>query len=167
MIRRPLTAAIAASVLALGAAACGSQIDLSKALTVTDVFSGYYDDGLLDGKSHMVPSITFKLKNVSPDAFNGVQLTVAFWREGADGENDSVVMRGIGSESLASGASTAEITARAPHGFTVEGARADMFTNSVYSDMVAKIFGVRGGKHYRLGEFKIDRVIIPHVSGRP
>jgi hypothetical protein len=78
-----------------GAFACTS-IDLSQALDVADVLGGYYDDGIKAGNTHIVPSITFRLHNKGTEAIAGVQLTVAFWPDGADGELDSRLVRGIG-----------------------------------------------------------------------
>src|ERR1039457_4830302 len=102
-------------ILAATGARCGPPLDLSQALEVTDVNTGWYDDGLLNGVSHILPSISFRLHNRSNDAINGVQLTVSFWRDGEDGEWVSLQMRGIGSQSLASGASTDILVARPAH----------------------------------------------------
>jgi len=168
MVRRRLSCL--ALVLALvTTVACGPSIDLAAALDVTDVFTGWYDDGLNKaGWTHLVPSVTFKLHNKGSVAFNGVQLTVAFWRDGTDGEWDSVVTRGIGSDDLAAGASTEAITARAPIGFNLEGARTDFFSNSGFQDVTVKFFAKRSAKIVKIGEVRLDRRIIPHAgSGRP
>lgn len=160
-------AALACSLAAglLLSAAC-HQADLSKALTVTPVLSGYYDAGLLDGWAHLLPDVTFKVKNTGAQPVPaGVQFTVSFWFVNDDGENDSVVLSL--QKTLAPGDET-DVSARAPHGFRAEGARADMFTNSHFKDMTAKIFAQSHGTIYRLGEFPIEHQIIPHAtSGRP
>ena len=60
-------------------------------------------------------------------------MTVSFWFTGdADGENDSVMLNGL-AQSLAPGTETPAMTARAPHGFTLAGARADFFKHSAAS----------------------------------
>ncbi|HYN09138.1 MAG TPA: hypothetical protein VES67_17280 [Vicinamibacterales bacterium] len=143
-----------------GAAAC-TTIDLSKTLQVTDVQSGWYDNGVKEGKNHLVPQITFRLKNVSSEPINSVQLTVSYWKDGEDGMTDEVLLQGISSTELAPGASTEPIKARSPVGYTQEGARADLFTHSQFKDMTARIFAKRGGTLYRMGEFKIERKLIP------
>ena len=86
MICRSLTALVLAAVV-LASARC-SSVDLATALEITNVFSGWYDDGIKDGQNHLVPSITFTIHNKTPDAIRAVQLTVAFWRAGDDGEID-------------------------------------------------------------------------------
>jgi hypothetical protein len=163
---RALVVFVAVAGAGLSAAACNS-VDLSKNLTVTPVLSGYYDAGLLDGWSHLLPDLTFKLKNTgSVPVSAGVMVTVSFWFVGDDGENDSIVLPGL-EKTLAPGEETVAITARAPHGFRLEGARADFFQHSLFKDMTARVFVERRGTIYRLGEFPIDRQIIPHASSTP
>src|SRR5262245_52057644 len=98
MTRAPLRASLA--VLLLATAACGSAVDLNKGLEMVDVLSGYYDDGLRNGTTHMVPSITFRLRNKTEKTIGPVQTSVAFWPQGADGEKDSVLVQAIGASGL-------------------------------------------------------------------
>ena len=58
MVRRLFAPAALATALAV--AAC-STINLSQAIEVTDIISGWYDNGIKDGMNHMVPMITFRL----------------------------------------------------------------------------------------------------------
>ena len=160
---RPLALTGVLALILAGAGACGRTIDLAKALTVESVESGYYDDGLKNGQTHLVPSLTFHLHNADPDSIVGVQLLVAYWPDGADGELDSVLVTGIGSTALANGASTDPIVARAGVGYSLEGSRSEFFTNRQFKDMTAKVFAMRGGLNYKLGEFRIERKILPHV----
>jgi len=158
-----LTRASVALFLAF-TAACGPRVDLTKALTLTDVLSGYYDEGVRDGKARLPPSITFRLHNSSDREIGPVQLTVAFWRDGEDGEWNSVLVKGIGSEGLRPGASTEPVVARNPNAYTPEGGRQDLFTNSIYKDVTAKIFASQAGNIVKLGEYKLDRTILPHLK---
>jgi hypothetical protein len=163
---RALVVLVAVAGALLPSVACNS-VDLSKSLSVTPVLSGYYDDGLVGGWSHLLPNLTFKLKNIgSVPVSAGVQVTVSFWFVGDDGENDSIVLPGL-EKTLGPGDETIAINARAPHGFRLEGARADFFQHSLFKDMTAKVFVQRRGTIYRLGEFPIDRQIIPHASATP
>src|SRR5262245_37508769 len=79
---------------------CGRSVDL-KTLSPTDVLTGWYDDGLKDGLNHLVPSISFRLRNGGSVPANEVGLTVSFWREGEDGEWDSLEVPGIGRTAVA------------------------------------------------------------------
>lgn len=158
---RRLLAALVTLVWLTGASSCGPRVELAKAIAVTDVLSGYHDVGVVDGLNKLVPSITFKLRNVSANPISGVQLTIAYWEVGADGENESLLVRGIGDTALEPGASTEPITVRATKGYTTEGARADIFTHSMYRGFIAKLFAKQGGRIVPLGEFKTDPRLIP------
>ena len=168
--RRGPVAVLAALLLALAAgnAACGPEVDLSQALEVTEVFSGYYDDGIKNGSNHLLPSITFRLHNRTASSIRSVELMLGFWAEGADGELDNVLTHGIAGSALPGGASTDQITVRTTVGYAQEGPRAELFNHRLFRDVTAKMFAKHGGKLYRLGEFKVERRLIPHASsGRP
>jgi hypothetical protein len=163
--RRPLPAAAFALLLAASAApamSCGpSDAEVLKTVAVTDVLGGWYDFGVVPDGNKLVPSITFKLKNTGTRPIGNVQLMVSFWLAGDDGETDSAQVRGIG-DALAPGASTAPMQVNATVGFTIAAPRAEAFTNPRFRDATAKIFGKRGGKIVPLGEFKLERRLIPH-----
>jgi len=149
--------------LAVGPA-CGPGVDLQADLEITDVFSGWYDNGVKNGQNHLLPSISFRLKNVSEHPVAGVQMMVSFWRDGADGEQDSSQVRGIGDDALAPGAETETILVRGSVGYTLSGPRDTFFQHSMFLDFTAKLFARRGGRIVPMGEYPIDRVIIPQAS---
>jgi hypothetical protein len=156
---------LAVALIAFVAApACGPSADLH-ALKVTDVISGYWDAGLKDGKNYLVPSVTFRLENSSAVGITGLELNVGYWRDGADGEWDSTLVQKIGNDSIPAGTKSDPVTVRCSVGYTLEGARADFFSNSLYRDVTAKIFGHRGGTIVPLGEVKLERQILPHLTG--
>lgn len=164
MVRR-LLLTVAAACIALAPSACGPAVDLGKSLRVTDLITGYYDAGIGEnGWNHLTPSLTFKLQNVGTRSVNEVDLTVAFWTEGADDSFEDVEVAGIGAHAVAPGASSDPITVRSAHGYNLEAPRAQLFDQVKFKDMTAKLFAKRGGNIYKLGEFKLDRQIIPHVD---
>src|SRR5580765_2828190 len=140
-----LSAVVLLAVSILAGAGCGPQIDLST-IQVTDVFSGWYDYGLENGLNKLVPSISLHLKNGGTVPLTQVQLLVSFWQEGADGENDSKDVAGIGSTAVAVGATSDPILVRSGVGYTIAQARAELFSNSMFKDFTAKVFAKRGGK---------------------
>lgn len=173
MIRRCPLVFLLVAALAAGAA-CGPGVDLAKAVAVTDTLSGYYDDGVIKdgphaGWSHILPSLTFKLRNDSPDPLAGVRLSASFWADGQDGESDSFELRGIGSDALAPGATTDAITVRSTVGFNLEAPRAELFNQGGFVDWTVKLFAKRSGRIVPIGAFKVDRRLIPHErdSKRP
>lgn len=162
-MRNGLSCLVIASLIAF-ASACGPTFDIATGLSVTDMFSGWYDFGIENGLNKLVPSVTFRVKNVATLPVNEVQLLVSFWPAGADGDVDSKEVSGIGRESLGAGSTTDPILVRSAVGYTLEQPRSELFTHSQFKDFVAKIFAKRGGRIVPLGQFTIERRIIPHVD---
>ena len=153
-------------VLAVGlafvsSASCGPRVDLSK-LAVTDTFTGWYDNGIKDGKNHLVPSLSFRLQNNGEAPASYVQLTVSFWMKDADGNYDEREVSGIGGTAVPPGGTSEPILVRATLGYTLEGPRADLFSHSQFRDVTARVVAKRDGRPVRIGEVAIDRRLIPH-----
>ncbi len=161
-------------LIVLAAVPACSSIDLSQALEVTDVLSGYYDDGVQpydygDGRgpvpvNQIRASLTFRLHNTTSEPISSVQLLSTFWKAGEDGDADSVLITAIGSDGLAAGAKTDPITVRSNVKYNVEGARASLFADPRFVEIRIKLFGKRSGRLYQLGEYPLDRVILPHAG---
>lgn len=163
MMTRPIRF-IALLLFVAAGPACGPAIALQTDLEITDVFTGWYDNGIKAGQNHMLPSISFRLKNVAEVPISGVQLTVSFWQNGADGEKDSSQVRGIGDQALQPNAETDPILVRGSVGYTLSGPRDAFFQHSLFIDFTAKVFARRGGKIVPMGEFSLDRRIIPQLT---
>ena len=167
MIRLAL---VVTSLVGLAASsACGPGVDLSKALDVTDILSGYYDEGVKDGKTRLAPSISFRLHNKTNQKIGPVQMTVAYWglansKDGTEAEWTSVVVQAIHGSGLAAGASTESILARGDVAYTLEGARADFFDHHLFQDVTAKFFASQSGQIVPLGQYKLEHLIIPHLQ---
>ena len=56
--------------------------EVEKDLAITDVHTGWYDFGIVQGQNKLVPSISLKLKNVSPEEISRVQINAVFKRLG-------------------------------------------------------------------------------------
>ena len=87
MVRRLFVAACA-----LVLAACSQPADLKTSLQVTDVSTGWFDAGIVDGKNKLVPSITFRLKNASDAEIPYVSLNLIF-RLADNGETHEEVFK--------------------------------------------------------------------------
>lgn len=159
-MRAPRLAALLALVLAT--AACGPEVDLRQDLQVADVSTGWFDAGIVDGKNKLVPSITFSLKNGSDHTVNSVQLNLAFWRKGEDGEfDDAFLQSAIDATGLAPGEQSAPITLRGSVGYTGEQPRLEMLQHSAFVDVTARLFVKRGSSSWvPLGEFPIERRLL-------
>ena len=164
---RPIQLIVFVWLLA-GLSAC-REVDLRQAIDVTDISSGYFEDGKRAAGYdwHYVPSITFRIKNTGTEPIANVQFMVSFWKDGDDGEFDSVNLRAIGDTPLAANATTEPITARATVGYNLEGPRAELFDRSPYKDITVKLFAKRGGRFVPKGEYKIERRLLMPASPPP
>jgi hypothetical protein len=165
-VRRLASLGLAAA-LAGSAAACGPKIDLARALVLTDVATGWYDNGLKDGAHHMLPSVTFRVRNAGAADLRSLQLTVQFWRDGDSGEWESRLFSGV---AVAAGAETDPTLVRAERGYTLENSDiGDLFQHSQFTDFAVHIYVRRSSQITRIGEYKVERRILPATrdSGRP
>lgn len=160
-----MTRLLGVLVLALAISGVGCRrVELDKVLTVTDVFTGWYYLGMIDGLNKVVPSFSFRLTNGGDAPVSRVQLLVSFWPQGADGELDSKQVTGIGADALAPGASTDPILVRSETGYTLEQPKDELFMHSEFKDFSVKLFARRDGQLVPLGEFPIERRIIPSTT---
>ena len=155
------TRVTACIVLVLLVTGCGAR-EVEKDLTITDVHTGWYDIGIVNGQNKLVPSISLKLKNVSPEEISRVQLNAVFRR--LDGENkewDAHFVRGIGPDGLAPGATGEELVLRSERGYTGDESRLQMLQNKAFIDAKVEIFGKHGSRFWvKMGEFQIDRQLL-------
>ena len=151
----------AAVLLAVVATAGCNTVDLTTQVEVVDVSSGYYDNGLTAaGLNHLVPSITFSLRNISDREVSSIDMVVMYWAEGQDTEQDESLLRVVGGSGLPAGATSESVVSRSRIGFTLATARAELFNHSQFRDWTAKLFLKRGGKIVPAGEYKIEHKLL-------
>jgi hypothetical protein len=159
MMRGPMALLFLAASLA--AASCGPTVDLSTGLQVLDVSTGWKDAGLEGGQNKLVPSITFKLKNVSDQELNSLQANVVFRRNGEPEEWGTVFLIVTGSDGLDPGATSETLVAVSPLGYTGTEARAEMLQNSQFVDAHAEIFAKYGSTLLKkVADHPIDRQLL-------
>ena len=149
-------------VLALSAlSACSTQVDLKQTLQVTDVTTGWYDFGVVDGKNKLVPSITFKITRPADVRLSNVSLNVVF-RTDTGEEHDDVFVQRV---DFADNGQTEPVTVRGTSGYTAEPpqSRADMLKHSGFRDMDAEIFARQSSSQWvSLHKVRIARELIAH-----
>ena len=139
---------------------CQSR-QVEKDLAITDVHTGWYDAGIVDGQNKLVPSITLKLKNVSGEAISRVQINAVFRQVGDEKAWSAPFVRGIGPDGLAPGATGQELVLRGDRGYTSTEGRLKMLQHSQFVDARVQIFGKHGSRTWvKLGEFQIDRQLL-------
>ena len=149
---------LAAALMLFG---CSSRV-VEKDLKITDVKTGWYDAGIVQGQNKLVPSVSFKLQNVSNEAISRVQVNAVFrdvnepdkvW-----GEN---MIRAIGPDGLEAGATGGPLVVRSPNGYTGSEPRQVMLKNSLFIDATVTIFGRHGSRTWaKMGEFAISRTLL-------
>ena len=140
---------------------CGPTVDLTKGLEVVDVTSGWHDEGIVDGKNKLVPSVTFRLKNVSDQTLASLQMNALFRRVTETEEWGSGFLPVAGSEGLAPNATSNPVTIHSNRGYTGEEPRAEMLKNQYFVDAKVELFAKYGSTQWtRIGEYPIARELL-------
>ena len=103
------------ALLAAFSMGCGPAVDLTKALQVLDVSTGWLDAGRVSGQNKLVPSVSFKLKNVSDQPVTVLQANILFQRVADPEEWGSGFLTAAGSDGLAPGGTTRPLVADASY----------------------------------------------------
>jgi hypothetical protein len=139
---------------------CRSR-EVEKDLELTDIHTGWYDLGVVDGQNKLVPSITLRLQNVSAEPISRVQINAVFRRLGEAQEWDAHFVRGIGPDGLEPGAKGGELVLRSERGYTGSQSRLQMLQNKEFVDARVEIFGKHGSRTWvKIGEYTIDRQLL-------
>ncbi len=148
-------------LVAVLSAACEPHIDLTTGLELVEVSTGWYDAGIVDGQNKLVPSISFKLKNISDRPLSTLQANVLFNRVGEDTEWGSSYVRVVGTEGLAPGAQSAPQSVQCPKGYTGSEPRAEMLANPEFVDARVRVMAKYGSAQWKpIGEFIVDRRLL-------
>jgi len=156
---RRISAFLPIALMAFVLNACGPAVDLKQALQVTDVSSGWFDAGIVDGKNKLVPSVTFKLKNGSTAKLASVSLNLTFTFAGDQDHTDDVFVQRVDFQ----GQETQPITVRTKWGYTGDPpqSRADMLKHSQFRDMDAQIFAKQSSSQWvELQRVRIARQLL-------
>jgi hypothetical protein len=158
MMRASLWVVLLAAVVT---ASCGPTVDLTKGLQVVDVSTGWWDAGVVDGQNKLVPSVTFKFKNISDQTLNILQANVVFRRVTEDKEWGSSFVKITGSEGLAPGATSESQMVKSQLGYTGSESRQQMLDNSQFVDAKIQIFAKYASIQWqKLGEYAVPRSLI-------
>jgi hypothetical protein len=152
----------AACGLVILTVACGPTVDLTKALEVQIIETGWYDAGIVRGQNKLVPSLQFRLKNVSSETLSTLQVNALFRRVTEQDEWGSAFVTAAGSAGLAPGAATEPITIRSQLGYTgTDQSRQEMLKNSHFVDAKADLFAKYGSTQWvKIGEYPIVRELL-------
>jgi hypothetical protein len=155
---------LCSSILAsLFLSACAAPVDLKTGLQVAVVKTGWFDAGLTqDGKNKLVPTVSFRVTNLSNQNLAVLQVNALFRRvNDPTGEWGSGFMTVAGSEGLAPGATSQLLTIKSQLGYTGTDARADMLKNSQFVDAKVSLFAKYGPVQWTpIGDYPIQRQLL-------
>jgi hypothetical protein len=154
--------ALAAVLLSVAVAGCGGPaVDVAQGLEILDVRTGWFDVGIVDGKNKLVPSVAFRLRNVSDQTLVALQINALFRRVGEADEWGSSFQSVSGSDGLAPGATSNEVVARSALGYTGTEPRQEMLRNAHFVDATVEIFAKYGSQQWKLiGKHPIAREVL-------
>jgi hypothetical protein len=148
--------------LALAGISCGPTVDLSKALQIDVVETGWFDAGIVNGQNKLVPAARITVKNNSDQKLVLLQINSLF-RHGSDTEEwGSAFITAVGSDGLAPGATTAPLLLKSQNGYTgTDQTRQDMLKNSQFVDARIQLFAKYGSVQWvRMSEHAIERKLL-------
>ena len=139
----------------------GTPVDLRQGLEISDVSTGWFDAGVVNGKNKLVPSVSFRLKNSSGQSLTVLQVNALFKRVNEPDEWGSGFKTIVGSEGLAPGATTPLITVSSQLGYTGTETRSEMLQNSQFVDAKVQLFAKYASIQWQLlSEYPIARELI-------
>jgi len=143
-------------------AGCGPTVDLTRGLEIEVVSTGWFDAGIVNGQNKLVPTASFKLKNISDQKLATLQINALFRRVGENDEWGSAFLTAVGSQGLAPGATTAVLTARSQLGYTgSDQTRAEMLQNTHFVDAKVQLFAKYASTQWvKVGEYRIVRDLL-------
>lgn len=154
--------AVVALALCLGAAACGGpDVDVAKVVKISELTTGWFDAGIVDGQNKLVPSAVVTVTNTGTETLSGLQIYLVFRFIGESEELGSGLVMLHGADALAPSATSKPITIRANWGFSGLEPRAQMLVNSHFKDANVQVFAKYGAKPFvRIGEAQVARQLL-------
>jgi hypothetical protein len=155
---------LAVCVIALGllaASGCAPTVDLKQNLEIVDLTTGWFDAGVVNGKNKLVPSVSFRLRNMSDQSLTVLQINALFRRVNDPEEWGSGFTTVAGSEGLGPGATSPVIVVNSQLGYTGTETRSEMLKNSQFVDAKVQLFAKYASIQWQLlNEYPIERDLV-------
>lgn len=146
-------------VACLVVSACTPRVDLKEALEITDVSTGWFDAGIVDGKNKLVPSISFRLVNTADEELDAVGLNVVFRLADTDEIHEEIFKQRVPFDSK----QTELIIVRSQNGFTGDPpqTRLEMLQHSQFRDMDVVIMARQTSAQWvELHRVRVERTLL-------
>jgi hypothetical protein len=143
-------------------AGCGPTVDLTKGLQIDITDTGWFDLGIVNGQTKLVPTVTFTLKNVSDQKLAVLQIQALFRRVNENDEWGNAFLPALDSKALPPGATTPPITLKSQLGYTgSEQTRQEMLQNSRFVDARVELYAKYGSTQWKkMGTYPITRQLL-------
>lgn len=157
-----LSVVVLAAITAIAQTGCGSgEPPADKALQVTDVVTGWLDDGIQGGQNKLVPVISYKVKNTGGGSVSYVSFNAVFKVIDDPEELGAALLKGIDKNGLPPGQTAGPFIARSQLGYTSPAPRMQMLQHSQFKDAQVELFSKhRSGGWIKIGQYKIQRQVI-------
>lgn len=147
--------------LALTTGSCAKPIDFKQALEMTEVTSGWFDAGVVQGRNKIVPSVSLRFRKKAPADLERISVNALFRAtDGKESELDNdVFVQRVEFE----GEQTPPITIRAENGYTADPpqSRADMLKHSQFRDIRVQVLVKQGASQWaEMGWIDIKRQLL-------
>ena len=152
----PFTSVLLAGMLAAG---CQGSIDVKQSVQVSDVTTGWFDAGVVDGRNKLVPSVSFRLRNTSEQEIDAISINLVFEFVDTGEDQEEIFKQRIPFQNK----QTEPITFRSQTGFTGDPpqSRADMLKHSGFRDITAVIFARQAGAQWvELHRVRVERQLL-------
>jgi hypothetical protein len=158
---------VLAAIAAVAQTGCGkSEPPADKVLEVTDVVTGWLDDGIQGGQNKLVPIISYKVKNTGGGSVSYVSFNAVFKVIDDPEELGAALLKGIDKNGLQPGKTAGPFIARSQLGYTSPAPRMQMLQHSQFKDAQVELFSKhRSGGWIKIGQYKIQRQVIAKDQG--
>lgn len=130
---------------------CRGPLDVPAALAVTDVTSGWFDAGLDNlGRHKIVPSVTFRVANTTPEIVRHLQINAIFRRQGEEEEWGNAYVRVVGTEGIEAGEASQVLRLDSGRGYTGEQTHPEMLQHRDFVDVTIDLFVKHRGDQWAL-----------------
>ena len=153
---------VLAAVASIAQTGCGpGEPPADKVLQVTDVVTGWLDDGIQGGENKLVPLISYKVKNTGSGAVSYVSFNCVFKVIDDPEELGSALLKGIDGDGLQAGQTAGPFIARSQLGYTSQEPRTQMLQHSQFKDVQVELFSKHASRGWvKIGQYKIQRQIL-------
>jgi len=149
-------------LIALCSVGCAPDVDLTKGLKLDVVNTGWYDMGVVNGQTKLVPTVIIKVTNASDQKLRMLQINSLFRRVSEADEWGSALITVAGSDGLPPGATSPPLTIKSNLGYTgSDQSRQEMLINSHFVDAKIELSAKYGSAQWvRIGDLPIKRELL-------